>query len=51
MTASASMAKKILTRVILLADKENVDKLYLDQVVTKFLHILGQVFVHFHPWF
>ena len=41
MMASAFMAEKIMTGVILSADKEKVDKLSLDQVVTKFLHILG----------
>ncbi|GFZ06968.1 hypothetical protein Acr_18g0011380 [Actinidia rufa] len=40
--ANAAVAEKILTGVILPADKERVDKLSLDQVVTKFLHILGQ---------
>ena len=44
----ASMAEKILVGVILPADKEKVDKLSLDQVVTKFFHIVGQVFFHFH---
>ena len=41
--ASAFMEKKILVEVILPADKENVDKLSLDQVFTKFLYILGHV--------
>ena len=39
--ASASVAKKILAGVILLADKEKVENLSLDQVVTKFAHIIG----------
>ncbi|GFY93184.1 hypothetical protein Acr_08g0015800 [Actinidia rufa] len=34
--------KKILAGVILPADKEKVDKLTFDQVVTKFIHALGQ---------
>ena len=50
MMASASVAEKILTGVILITDKGKVDKLFLDQVVAKFLHILSQVFVHFHYW-
>ena len=45
--ASASVAEKMLIGVILPTDKEKVDKLSLDQVVTKFLHILGQVFFSF----
>ncbi|GFZ12653.1 hypothetical protein Acr_23g0010380 [Actinidia rufa] len=40
--ASAATAEKILAGVILPADKEKVDKLTFDQVVTKFLHALGQ---------
>ncbi|GFY97468.1 hypothetical protein Acr_12g0000090 [Actinidia rufa] len=40
--ASAATAEKILARVILPADKEKVDRLTFDQVVTKFLHVLGQ---------
>ncbi|GFZ16011.1 hypothetical protein Acr_25g0004200 [Actinidia rufa] len=40
--ASAATAKKILAGVILPADKEKVDKLTFDQVVTKFIHALGQ---------
>ena len=43
--ASAATAEKILSGVILPADKEKVDRLTFDQVVTKFLHVLGQVFV------
>ena len=43
--ASAATAEKILAGVILPADKEKVDRLTFDQVVTKFLHVLGQVFV------
>ncbi|GFZ08136.1 hypothetical protein Acr_19g0010730 [Actinidia rufa] len=42
MMASAAIAEKILAGVILLADKEKVDRLTFDQVVTKFLHVLGQ---------
>ncbi|GFY91375.1 hypothetical protein Acr_07g0015710 [Actinidia rufa] len=38
----ASGAEKILAGVILPADKEKVDKLTFDQVVTKFIHTLGQ---------
>ncbi|GFZ02215.1 hypothetical protein Acr_15g0008230 [Actinidia rufa] len=40
--ASAATAEKILAGVILPADKEKVDRLTFDQVVTKFLHVLGQ---------
>ncbi|GFZ05306.1 hypothetical protein Acr_17g0008780 [Actinidia rufa] len=40
--ASAATAEKILAKVILPADKEKVDRLTFDQVVTKFLHVLGQ---------
>ena len=40
---SASMAEKILAGVVLSADREKVEKLGLDQVVTKFLHCIGQV--------
>ncbi|GFY86418.1 hypothetical protein Acr_05g0000570 [Actinidia rufa] len=40
--ASAAMAEKILAGMILPADKEKVEKLTFDQVVTKFLHVLGQ---------
>ncbi|GFY95697.1 hypothetical protein Acr_11g0000030 [Actinidia rufa] len=40
--ASAATAEKILARVILPADKEKVDRLTFDQVVTKFLHVLDQ---------
>ncbi|PSS07222.1 Proline--tRNA ligase [Actinidia chinensis var. chinensis] len=40
--ASAATTEKILVGVILLADKEKVEKLTFDQVVTKFLHVLGQ---------
>ncbi|GFS30368.1 hypothetical protein Acr_00g0011500 [Actinidia rufa] len=40
--ASAATAEKILAGVILPADKEKVDKLTFDQVVTKFIHALGQ---------
>ncbi|GFY96574.1 hypothetical protein Acr_11g0008800 [Actinidia rufa] len=40
--ASAATAEKILAGVILPADKEKVDRLTFDQVVTKFLHALGQ---------
>ncbi|GFY92949.1 hypothetical protein Acr_08g0013450 [Actinidia rufa] len=43
--ASAATAEKILARVVLSADKEKVDRLTFDQVVTKFLHVVGQVFV------
>ena len=49
--ASAVMAEKILAGVILPADREKVDKLSLDEVVTKLLHVLIQVFVLFHFWF
>ncbi|GFZ06483.1 hypothetical protein Acr_18g0006530 [Actinidia rufa] len=38
----ASGAEKILAGVILPADKEKVDKLTFDQVVTKFIHAIGQ---------
>ncbi|GFS36141.1 hypothetical protein Acr_00g0044340 [Actinidia rufa] len=40
--ASAATAEKILAGVILPANKEKVDRLTFDQVVTKFLHVLGQ---------
>ncbi|GFZ14358.1 hypothetical protein Acr_24g0005480 [Actinidia rufa] len=40
--ASAATAEKILAGVILPADKEKVDRLTFDQVVTKFLYALGQ---------
>ncbi|GFY91512.1 hypothetical protein Acr_07g0017080 [Actinidia rufa] len=40
--ASAATAEKILAGVILPADKEKVDKLTFDQVVTKFIHAIGQ---------
>ncbi|GFY95620.1 hypothetical protein Acr_10g0010050 [Actinidia rufa] len=42
MLGNPSMAEKILSGVILPADKKNVDKLSLDQVVTKAFHIVGQ---------
>ena len=41
--ASASVVEKILIEVILPADKKKVDKLSLDQVITKFFHIPCQV--------
>ena len=41
MMASASVVEKIITGVILPVNKEKIDKLSLDQVGTKFLHILG----------
>ncbi|GFY82865.1 protein kinase superfamily protein [Actinidia rufa] len=37
-----SRAEKILAGVVLPADKEKVDRLTFDQVVTKFLHVVGQ---------
>ncbi|GFZ08897.1 hypothetical protein Acr_20g0007050 [Actinidia rufa] len=40
--ASAATAERILAGVILPADKKEVEKLTFNQVVTKFLHILGQ---------
>ncbi|XP_057509130.1 uncharacterized protein LOC130791815 [Actinidia eriantha] len=40
--ASAATAEKILAGVILPADKEKVDRLTFDQVVTKFRHVVGQ---------
>ncbi|GFZ17392.1 hypothetical protein Acr_26g0006620 [Actinidia rufa] len=40
--ASAATVEKILAGVILPADKEKVDRLTFDQVVTKFLYVLGQ---------
>ncbi|GFZ08155.1 hypothetical protein Acr_19g0010920 [Actinidia rufa] len=40
--ASAATAEKILAGVILPADKEKVDRLTFDQVVTKFIHAIGQ---------
>ena len=48
MMASASVAKKILAGVVLFADRENVERFGLDQVVTKFLHCIGQVSTYFH---
>ncbi|GFZ10826.1 hypothetical protein Acr_22g0002240 [Actinidia rufa] len=39
---SLSLAEKIIGRVILPSDKEKVDKLTLDQVVTRFFHAIGQ---------
>ncbi|GFZ19791.1 hypothetical protein Acr_28g0004960 [Actinidia rufa] len=42
MLGSASVAEKILSRVILPADKEKVNKLSLDQVVTTLFHIVDQ---------
>ncbi|GFY95443.1 hypothetical protein Acr_10g0008280 [Actinidia rufa] len=45
MLGNPSMAEKILAGVILHANKEKVDKLSLDQVVTKFFHIIGQAIV------
>ena len=48
--ASPSVTEKILSKVILPTNKEKVDKLSLDQVVTKFFHIVGRVSIHFHPW-
>ena len=47
--ASASVVEKILAGVILLADKKKVKKLFLNQVATKVLHIVGQVSFSFHP--
>ena len=49
MLRSPSVVEKILVRMILPANKEKVDKLFLDQVVTKFFHIVGQVSIHFYP--
>ncbi|GFY87309.1 hypothetical protein Acr_05g0009480 [Actinidia rufa] len=43
MLGNPSMVEKILLGVNLLADKEKVDKLSLDLVVTKFFHIVGQL--------
>ncbi|PSS08034.1 Ribose-phosphate pyrophosphokinase [Actinidia chinensis var. chinensis] len=42
MLGNPSVAEKILSGVILLADKKNVDKLSLNQGVTKVFHIVGQ---------
>ena len=47
MLGSPSVAKKILGGVIPPVDKEKVDKLTLDQVITKFFHIIGQVSIWF----
>ena len=41
MLGSPSVAKKILTAVILRTNKEKVDKLSLDEIVIKFFHIVG----------
>ena len=46
--ASASMAKKIQAGVVLSTDRKKVEKLGLDQVVTKFLHCIVQIFTYFH---
>ena len=46
---SPSVVEKILAGVILPADKEKVDKLSLNQMVTNFFHIIGHVSIHFHP--
>ena len=43
MLGSSSVVEKILGGVIPPSDKENVDKLTLDQVVTKFFHVVSQV--------
>ena len=43
MMVSASVVEKILVGVILPINKEKVEKFSLDQVATKFLHIIGQV--------
>ena len=48
MMASASVAEKILAGVVLFVDRERIEKLGLDQVVTKFLHCIGQVSAYFH---
>ena len=48
---SPSMAKKLLGGVISPSDKEKEDKLSLDQVVTKFFHIVSQVSIFFRAQF
>ena len=45
MLRSSAMAKKLLKAVIPPFDKKEVEKLELDQVVSKFFHIIGQVIV------
>ncbi|GFZ19872.1 hypothetical protein Acr_28g0005770 [Actinidia rufa] len=45
--SNAATVEKILAGVILPADKEKVEKLTFDQVLTKFIHVIGQVFVFF----
>ena len=47
MMSSAPVAQKILSRVILPADKEKVDQFSMDQLVTKPFHALGQVLCYF----
>ena len=44
---NSSMVEKLLQRLILLADKEAMDKLDLDRVITRFLHSLSQVITYF----
>ncbi|GFS35816.1 hypothetical protein Acr_00g0042280 [Actinidia rufa] len=53
MLRSPSIAEKILSEVILPIDKVKVDKFSLDQVVTKFFHIVGKLEGHlaeFSKW-
>ena len=42
---STFVAEKILGGVIPLANKEKIDKLTLNQVITKFFHVIGQVLI------
>ena len=43
MLGSPSMAEKLLWGMIPPSNKENVEKLNLDQAVTKFFHVVSQV--------
>ena len=47
MLGSPSVVENILGEVIPPFDKENMDKLTLDQVVTKFFHMVSQVSIRF----
>ena len=47
MLGSPSVVEKILGGVIPPVDKEKVDKLSLDQVMTKFFHIIAMVSIRF----
>ncbi|GFY90905.1 hypothetical protein Acr_07g0011010 [Actinidia rufa] len=49
MLGSVTLAEKVLSGVIPPANNEKVNNLSLDQVVTKFFHIIGLVPIHFYP--